>query len=185
MDLEKHILIIDDDATLLQVLERAFIRRGFKVSTAQTGDQALELCKVYNLTHISLDLKLSQETGLHLIPQLRILAPNAPIVMLTAYASIATAVDAIKLGAHQYLCKPVDADQLLNGFASDTNEISHVEPNTQHEPQEKPTSMKRLEWEMIQQSLKSNQGNVSATARELGMHRRTLQRKLLKHPVKQ
>jgi two-component system response regulator RegA len=181
MDLEKHILIIDDDATLLQVLERAFKRRGFVVSTAQTGEQALQICQASQPTHISLDLKLSQETGLHLIPQLKILAPLAPIVMLTAYASIATAVDAIKLGAHQYLCKPVDADQLLAGFSGDINTDSQAE---QSEAQEKPTSMKRLEWERIQQSLQNNQGNVSATARELGMHRRTLQRKLLKHPVK-
>ncbi len=182
MDLAKHILIIDDDATLLLVLEKALKRRGFVVSTAQTGEQALEACKASPLTHISLDLKLSQETGLHLIPQLRILAPNAPIVMLTAYASIATAVDAIKLGAHQYLCKPVDVDQLLTGFG---NEASTDIARPQCEQEEKPTSIKRLEWERIQQSLQSNQGNVSATARELGLHRRTLQRKLLKHPVKQ
>ena len=181
MEQDKHILIIDDDATLLTVLERALKRRGFKVSTAQTGEQALEVCKTSSLTHISLDLKLSQETGLHLIPQLRILAPNAPIVMLTAYASIATAVDAIKLGAHQYLCKPVDVDQLLAEFDSD---VSTNTQGDQGEPMEQPTSMKRLEWEKIQQSLQKNQGNVSATARELGMHRRTLQRKLLKHPVK-
>jgi len=182
MDVNKHILIIDDDATLLLVLERAMSRRGFTVSCAQTGEQALERCQASAPTHISLDLKLSEETGLHLIPQLKAMAPNAIIVMLTAYASIATAVDAIKLGAHQYLCKPVDADQLLAAFSDDT---SNEAPAQITKPQENPTSVKRLEWEMIQQSLKNNQGNVSATARELGMHRRTLQRKLLKHPVKQ
>lgn len=182
MDAHKHMLIIDDDATLLLVLERAMSRRGFKVSCAQTGEQALEQCQACPPTHISLDLKLSEETGLHLIPQLKAMAPDAIIVMLTAYASIATAVDAIKLGAHQYLCKPVDADQLLAAFKDDAS--SEVLPQAT-EPQENPTSVKRLEWEMIQQSLSNNQGNVSATARELGMHRRTLQRKLLKHPVKQ
>ncbi len=102
--------------------------------------------------------------------------------MLTAYASIATAVDAIKLGAHQYLCKPVNADQLIEGFG-DTLNYSELEANLNINAQ--PTSVKRLEWERIQQALQKNDGNVSATARELGMHRRTLQRKLQKHPVRQ
>ncbi len=176
---KSRMLIIDDDSTLLMVLERAMVRRGFMVDTAETGEQALALCKQHPPSHISLDLKLTQETGLNLIPQLRILAPDSIIVMLTAYASIATAVDAIKLGAHQYLCKPVDADQLLAAF-SDDSENAPQEINDQ----QKPTSAKRLEWELIQQSLQVNNGNVSATARDLGMHRRTLQRKLLKHPVK-
>ncbi len=177
-DSVQHMLIIDDDSTLVMVLERAMVRRGFTVSTALTGAQALELCKQNPPSHISLDLKLTQETGLNLIPQLKILAPQSRIVMLTAYASIATAVDAIKLGAHQYLCKPADADQLLNAFADEQDIKDVIEP--QH-----PTSAKRLEWELIAQTMQKNDGNVSASARELGMHRRTLQRKLLKYPVKQ
>jgi two-component system response regulator RegA len=172
-------LIIDDDDTLLRVLSRAMSRRHFKVFTATTGEQAIALCKNEEPEYISLDLKLAEETGIQLIPKLKALNPNCKIVMLTAYASIATAVDAIKLGAHQYLCKPVDADQLLAGF----DEPDLLSNST--EVQAQPTSVKRLEWERIQQALQNNDGNVSATARELGMHRRTLQRKLQKHPVRQ
>ncbi len=175
---QEHMLIIDDDPTLLMVLERAMVRRGFTVDTAVSGIEALALCKKNPPSHISLDLKLTQETGLNLIPQLKILAPNTRIVMLTAYASIATAVDAIKLGAHQYLCKPADADQLLAAFGDEQPGEKLIQE------QQQPTSAKRLEWELISQAMQKNDGNVSASARELGMHRRTLQRKLLKHPVK-
>jgi two-component system response regulator RegA len=177
-DALQHMLIIDDDSTLVMVLERAMVRRGFTVSTALTGAQALKACKQNPPSHISLDLKLTQETGLSLIPQLKTLAPQSRIVMLTAYASIATAVDAIKLGAHQYLCKPADADQLLHAFGDEQSIKDVTEP-------QQPTSAKRLEWELIAQTMQKNDGNVSASARELGMHRRTLQRKLIKHPVKQ
>jgi len=169
-------LVIDDDETLLQVTARGLRRRGFDVYTAQTGEQAIQLCAAHPPKFISLDLKLQDETGLHLIPELLHQAPEAKIVMLTAYGSIATAVNAIKQGAHHYLCKPVDIDQLLAAFEAET-EVVNDEPH-------QPTSVKRLEWERIQLALQNNDGNVSATARELGMHRRTLQRKLQKHPVK-
>lgn len=179
-------MIVDDDETLLSVLSRAMTRRNFHVITATNGEQALALCKQQEPEYISLDLKLAEETGMHLIPKLKAINPNCSIVMLTAYASIATAVDAIKLGAHQYLCKPVDADQLIEGFGDslvaaklDSAADAVLNEDTQ------PTSVKRLEWERIQQALQKNDGNVSATARELGMHRRTLQRKLQKHPVRQ
>lgn len=178
--LQPSMLIIDDDAHLLRVLSRSISRRGFNVICAENGAQALALCKDHQPSHISLDLKLAEETGLNLIPSLKLASPDSKIVMLTAYASIATAVDAIKLGATQYLCKPADADQLLNAFeetpVTDTPPVADVE--------DKPISVKRLEWEHIQKVLNENDGNVSATARELGMHRRTLQRKLQKHPVK-
>lgn len=174
-----RMLIIDDDANLLQVLARAVRRRGYDVVCAQTGEQAVALCKSHQPELISLDLKLTEETGLNLIPSLKLACPQASIVMLTAYASIATAVDAIKLGATQYLCKPVDADQLLNAFSEQNDQ-----PMQHSEVEETTLSVKRLEWEHIQKILTENQGNISATARELGMHRRTLQRKLQKYPVK-
>lgn len=173
---KNRFLIIDDDEVLVHVTARALSKRGFDVTTATNGEQALEQCEQHQPDYISLDLKLAEETGLHLIPKLKTIAPDSKIVMLTAYASIATAVDAIKLGAHQYLCKPVNADQLLTGFKEDRIENQTI--TTQ------PISVKRLEWERIQQALQNNDGNVSATARELGLHRRTLQRKLQKHPVK-
>ena len=175
-------LIIDDDPSLLTVLSRAIRRRGFEVVCAENGEQALSLCKEHQPTHISLDLKLAEETGLNLIPSLKLACPTSQVVMLTAYASIATAVDAIKLGATQYLCKPADADQLLNAFETQDTNSETVTPVA--EVEEQTLSVKRLEWEHIQKVLNENDGNVSATARELGMHRRTLQRKLQKHPVK-
>ncbi len=173
-----YFLVIDDDTTLLQVLSRGLTRRGYDVLCAENGEQALALCHQHQPKWISLDLKLEHESGLHLIAQLKTSSPHAQITMLTSYASIATAVDAIKLGAHQYLCKPVDIDELLNSFDKKTNATAKTDIA------DKPTSVKRLEWEKIQQTLQANDGNVSATARELGMHRRTLQRKLQKHPVK-
>lgn len=174
-------LIIDDDENLLTVMSRAIQRRGFDVVCAQTGEDALAKCDQHQPSHISLDLKLTEETGLNLIPSLKLASPNSKIVMLTAYASIATAVDAIKLGATQYLCKPADADQLLKAFDDDNLPETSVASS---DIEEKTISVKRLEWEHIQKVLNENDGNVSATARELGMHRRTLQRKLQKHPVK-
>ncbi|MFT5592427.1 MAG: two-component system response regulator RegA [Oceanicoccus sp.] len=177
---EGTFLVIDDDTTLLSVMVRSLNRRGFNVIQAENGEQALTLCEEYHPKFISLDLKLEQESGLHLIAQLKRHSPDCQIVMLTSYASIATAVDAIKLGAHQYLCKPVDIDELLNAF----DHASNTDTSTEAEVADKPTSVKRLEWEKIQQTLQSNDGNISVTARELGMHRRTLQRKLQKHPVK-
>ena len=176
---QKTFLIIDDDETLVMVTSRALSKRGFQVFTALNGDDALTLCEQHEPNFISLDLKLAEETGLHLIPKLKQISPDSKIVMLTAYASIATAVDAIKLGAHQYLCKPVDADQLLAGFEDD-----NLQGPSSATVSDQPISVKRLEWERIQQALQNNDGNISATARELGMHRRTLQRKLQKHPVK-
>ena len=173
-------LVIDDDTTLLNVMARSLTRRGFHVLQAENGEQALTLCNQHYPKYISLDLKLEQESGLHLIEQLKIQSPLCQIVMLTSYASIATAVDAIKLGAYQYLCKPVDIDELLNAFDHSSNTELPIET----EVADKPTSVKRLEWEKIQQTLQANDGNISVTARELGMHRRTLQRKLQKHPVK-
>ena len=173
-----NFLIIDDDETLTMVLQRALKRRSFNAHTASNGKDALALCEELQPQYISLDLKMVEETGLHLIPKLLDVSPRSRIVMLTAYGSISTAVDAIKAGAFQYLCKPVDADQLLEAFASEKSEPVKI-------TEEKAPSVKRLEWEYIQQALNNNDGNVSATARELGMHRRTLQRKLQKHPVRE
>ena len=179
-DAKPNFLIIDDDTVLLNVMARSLSKRGFNVLQAENSEQAMSLCKQHTPDFISLDLKLEHESGLHLIQQLKSLAPNSQIVMLTSYSSIATAVDAIKLGAHHYLCKPVDIDELLNAF----DDTSNTEAPTEAEIADKPTSVKRLEWEKIQQTLQANDGNISVTARELGMHRRTLQRKLQKHPVK-
>jgi two-component system response regulator RegA len=117
------------------------------------------------------------ESGLSLIQRLKLLDDNTRIVVLTGYASIATAVEAIKLGAIHYLTKPADADEIVQAFWQDNGNV-----NVSIDEQ-RPT-VNRLEWEYIQQVLNDCSGNISATARSLGMHRRTLQRKLQKRPVK-
>jgi two-component system response regulator RegA len=171
-------LVVDDDPVFGAVLKRALERRELKTEVAQDLYSALRLAEQHVFTHAVVDLKLAQESGLTLIRELKQHYPSLKIVMLTGYSSISTAVEAIKIGALNYLCKPADADEILAAF-----EIASAEDRT--EIPQNPLSVDRLEWEHIQKVLQENQGNISATARSLGMHRRTLQRKLQKRPVKQ
>jgi two-component system response regulator RegA len=177
-DLAETLLVVDDDTALTHVLGRAFSRRGFQVLEAHNCAQALALCANQPIHRCVLDLKIAHESGLPLIAKLRQLQPDLRIVILTGYSSINTAVEAIKLGAHHYLCKPTDADAILLAFdAGDGDAEAQINPT--------PPSVSRLEWEHIQRVLAEHDGNISATSRALGMHRRTLQRKLQKRPVRQ
>ncbi len=171
------ILLVDDDETFCLVLENAIKRRGYSISSAKNLTEAISIAEKHKPLHAIVDLRIGNESGLSLVEALIKILPNINIVMLTGYASIATAVQAIKLGAKHYLTKPADADEIIASFIDDTN----VKLIT---PAENPLSPKRLEWEHLQKVLLDNDGNISATARALGMHRRTLQRKLQKHPVK-
>lgn len=171
-------LLVDDDPTLISVLERALIRRGFEVTTTTDLTSALQYARKQSFSHALVDLKLGKDSGLRLIRELKDIQPQLAIIMLTGYSSISTAVEAIKAGAINYLCKPVDANEILAAFEQTNNNL-HQELNYS------PLSVERLEWEHIQKTLQNNQGNISATARSLGMHRRTLQRKLQKRPVKE
>jgi two-component system response regulator RegA len=173
----EKILIIDDDETLTAVLSRAFIRRQFDVTQANDSKSALAVLEQTQFDKCILDLKINAESGLRLLPKLKQRQPQLHIVILTGYSSINTAVEAIKLGATNYLCKPVDVDEILKAFGQTADMGSLISAS--------PPSVNRLEWEHIQKVLGEHQGNISATARALGMHRRTLQRKLLKKPVKQ
>ena len=146
---------------------------------AQTSDEALQLAKDSNFAFGILDLNLGGETSLNLIPILKKQLPEIRILILTGYASIATAVEAIKLGADNYLAKPADADEILSAMLA--SDGIKMEPNESTSLE--PMSVRRLEWEYIQRVLMENNGNISATARQLKMHRRTLQRKLQKRPV--
>src|SRR5690606_32902506 len=128
----------------------------------------MDLTKLHAFTKAVVDLKLANESGLNLIRQLKEQSPLLDIVMLTGYSSISTAVDAIKSGAINYLCKPADATDILAAFELRADEELELPSN--------PPSIDRLEWEHIQKVLQENDGNISATARSLGMHRRTLQR---------
>jgi two-component system response regulator RegA len=123
------------------------------------------------------DLKIAHESGIDCVLPLLAINPGMRILILTGYSSIATAVIAIKAGAWDYACKPLDADEILLKLG--INAGSGLKPD----PPAVPLSLERLEWEHIQRLLHENAGNISATARSIGMHRRTLQRKLQKRPV--
>lgn len=172
-----RILIIDDDSHFCAVLAAAFERRGYRTTSCHEGASALAACAETSFDMAVLDLKLEQESGLHLIAPLKARQPDLRIVVLTGYSSIATAVEAVKLGAENYLCKPASVGDILGAFTP-----GNPDPNT--DIPIVPPSVERLEWEHIQRELARNDGNISATARSLGMHRRTLQRKLQKRPVR-
>ena len=175
----KRLLIVEDDLSLASILGRRLTRHGFECRLTHDASDALLVARAFRPSHILLDMKLAEANGLGLIVPLRNLLPKVTMVLLTGYASIATAVEAIRLGADNYLAKPVDTQTLL--AALEMQGYSHT--LQEDEVDDSPLNPKRLEWEHIQQVLNANQGNVSATARQLGMHRRTLQRKLLKKPV--
>jgi len=173
----ERFLIVDDDPTFTRVLSRAMTRRGFEVQVARSAEDTQLLIENWIPDLATVDLKMEGNSGLSLIPHLKEKNTDMHILMLTGYASIATAVEAIKLGATQYLPKPADADQILAA-------LNQVDADAEIDVSEQPMSVNRLEWEHIQKVLNEHEGNISATARALGMHRRTLQRKLAKRPVK-
>ncbi|GHE19604.1 response regulator transcription factor [Halomonas urumqiensis] len=176
-DTPQRLLIIDDDEMLCHVLDRAMTRRGYQVIVAHDAEEALALAHRHQPQLATLDLKLEHDSGLKLLPDLLDVVPDCRVVVLTGYSSIATAVEAIKLGAVNYLCKPADADEVLAAF-------DRQQGDPEIEVAEQPPSINRIAWEHIQKVLQEHDGNISATARALGMHRRTLQRKLQKRPVR-
>ncbi len=165
-------LLVDDDATFREVLSRAMTKRGFSVSSADSVETALPQARANPPEFAVIDLKMNGASGLVLVQALHELDPATRIVVLTGYASIATAVEAIKLGATQYLSKPANADEIVTAFGHSARSDVQLEAQ--------PVSIGRLEWEHIQRVLHENGDNITATARVLNMHRRTLQRKLAK-----
>lgn len=172
-----RMLLVEDDETFGRVISRAMQQRGYEVQHADSASSAHHLLTQGMFDLAVLDLNLGGHSSLPLIPILKEANPVMRILVLTGYASIATAVDAIKLGADNYLAKPADADEILAALLGDP--LSRQED----EQIQEPMSVRRLEWEHIQKVLKENEGNISETARQLKMHRRTLQRKLQKRPV--
>jgi two-component system response regulator RegA len=170
------LLLVDDDVTFCEVLRAALEARGFEVRVAHSVPEGMAAAQHDSPEYAVVDLKMSGASGLDLVKRLHELDPNTRIVMLTGYASVATAVEAIKLGAVHYLAKPVDADEIVAAFQRDRGDAG-VEPSA------RPMSVDRLEWEHIQKVLTECGGNISETARRLNMHRRTLQRKLAKRPA--
>ncbi|MDA9347835.1 response regulator [Porticoccaceae bacterium] len=171
-------LLVDDDAAFSAVLARVLQRRGEQAFTARNGDEAIVQLQNKKIDRVVLDLKLEQESGLVILQQLLTQQPALEIVILTGYSSISTAVEAIKLGATNYLCKPAGMEEIIAAFEVRTGGAAEVPL------EDSPPSVNRLEWEHIQKVLNHHEGNISATAKTLGMHRRTLQRKLQKRPVK-
>ena len=167
----KRIFIMDDDPTFCQVLSKAMQKRGFETCIETQLSKAIQTAMAFKPHYMTLDLKLLDGSGLTVIEPLKSYFPDSKIVVLTGYASVATAVDAIKLGATHYLSKPIQADELLTAF-----NYEPLKDNTS--PKHDPLPVEQVEWEHIQRVLTDHHGNVSATARALGMHRRTLQRKL-------
>ncbi len=171
------VLIVDDDAVFGEVLAEAFTDRGYTVAVARDTATGMSTARACDPEYAVIDLRIGQESGLKMVENLRVLDENTRIVVLTGYASVATAVEAIKLGAVHYLTKPADADEILAALHKDEGDASILVSDN-------PLTVKRLEWEHLHKVLSECDGNISAAARKLRMHRRTLQRKLAKRPVK-
>lgn len=168
------LVVVDDDEALLRTLIRRFSMQGWQVSGHSQPVTSSQLIAEQASAYL-LDLRFARQSGISFIADIRQALPQSRIVMMTGYASISTAVQAVKCGADDYLIKPVDFNviqQALTGNAQVT---------TAHPAESNVLSADQLQWEYIQRVLDQHQGNISQTARSLGMHRRTLQRKLLKH----
>ena len=174
---QHHLLIVEDDPTLGALLDEKFKNLAWQVHRAPSIDEAmLQINTALIMTHCILDLNISRQSSLSLIPKIIKKFPNCKIVILTGYASVQTTIEAIKLGATYLLSKPCQLSDIITAFEHNaaTNKIrldNHAKSGIDH-----------YEWETIQKALQNNQFNISKTAEELGMHRRTLQRKLRKNP---
>lgn len=178
-DNDKHpsLLLVDDDVTFCHVLKEALEKRQFQVYVAYDIEGGKALLEQIKPDYAIIDLRIGPESGLAMVKCLVDVHPQIAIVILTGYASIATAVEAIKLGARHYLTKPANPDEIVTALAK-----GEGDPETSLKT--RPLSVKRLEWEHLQKVMLEHEGNISAAARALGMHRRTLQRKLDKRPIR-
>jgi two-component system, response regulator RegA len=174
---ERSLLIVEDDAGFARTLKRSFERRGYQVAIAASLDEVRKDLAETSPGFAVVDLKLGGASGLACVEALHAHDPAMLIVVLTGFASIATAVEAIKLGACHYLAKPANTDDIEAAFQK-------AEGNAEIALAARPTSIKTLEWERIHQTLIETDFNISETARRLGMHRRTLARKLDKRQVR-
>lgn len=169
-------LLVDDNERLRHRMARALTERGYVVRTAEGPDEAIAEFTARGASFALVDLRMPGGDGLDLVRRLKELDPDVQIVVLTGYGSIATAVEATKLGASNYLQKPADADMVLAAFARGRGEHGTESPDY------RPPSLARAEWEHINRVLEDCGGNVTKAAKVLGLHRRTLQRKLQKYP---
>jgi two-component system, response regulator RegA len=173
----KILMIVEDDAAFARTLVRSFERRGYDVHVAHSPQELEAALETVRPDYAVVDLKLGNSSGLPCIRTLHDADPETRIVVLTGYASIATAVEAIKLGASHYLPKPCNTDEIEAAFAREEGDVEQPIGN-------RSSSIKTWEWERINETLAETGFNISETARRLGMHRRTLARKLDKRPLK-
>ena len=173
---DRSLLIVEDDKSFLQRLARAMESRGFTVTTAESVAEGLTQLETASPAFAVVDMRLEDGNGLDVISALKRRRPDARAIILTGYGNIATAVNAVKLGAVDYLSKPVDADDVVAALLA----LEGRKP----EPPENPMSADRVRWEHIQRIYELCGRNVSETARRLNMHRRTLQRILAKRAPK-
>jgi two-component system, response regulator RegA len=170
-----RILCVDDDQIFRTRLVRALNQRGFEVYQAANAEEGIVLAKRHQPERAIIDMRMPGMGGLDLIDELAKVDPDIDIIVLTGYGSIATAVEAVRRGARDYLTKPVDTEQILQTFERDPEASPNQVPDT-------TPSLARVEWEHIQRILADCGGNISQAARKLGIHRRSLQRKLGKLP---
>jgi len=173
----RTVLLVDGDEGLCSALGCGLARRGFSVEVAHSGGAALRAARDRRPEYAVVDLRLPDRSGLKVLAELRAIQPQIRAVMLTGHGSISTAVEAIKLGAIDYLTKPAEADDVIAAFHRD-------DPDDDAPISTKPMSPSRVAWEHINRVLLQYEGNISATARALSLHRRTLQRKLAKHATR-
>ncbi|MBC7667521.1 MAG: response regulator transcription factor [Gemmatimonadaceae bacterium] len=174
---ERLLVLVEDDEAFARTLKRSFERRDYRVVTATNHDELVTVLAGHRPAYAVVDLKLAGgASGLTCVQTLHAADPTTIIVVLTGFASIATAVDAIKLGASQYLAKPSSTDDIEAAFG-------RVQGDPDTALTARPTSIKTLEWERIHETLADTSFNISEAARRLGMHRRTLARKLAKRQV--
>lgn len=188
--IDSPILVVDDDATFLRILGNALQQQQIETLLAESPEAASQIYQAHKIEYAILDLNIDGQSGLQVLQDLLQQQPDCRALILTGYASITTAVEAMRLGAIDYLCKPASVQDILK-------KLTTLEPATKQEketenrplnPSEddfQAMSVRRMEWEHIQKVLAENDGNISATAKALNMHRRTLQRKLQKRPVQQ
>ncbi len=174
------ILLVDDDEVYRNRLARAFVDRGYDVRSAQDYDTAVAAATTDSPELAVLDLKMPGKSGLELVKALHEIDPATKTLILTGYGSIATAIDAVRLGATYYLSKPADADDIIAAFAR--GEAPPLDPPPPDSDDYRAPSLARAEWEHINRVLSDAGGNISEAARRLGIHRRSLQRKLQKYP---
>ena len=172
-----RLLIVDDDERFRTRLAKAFTERGYEVSLAEDGESALKIATQESPELAIVDLRMPRSWGLHVVQDLVRLDPNTDIIVLSAYGSIATALEAVRLGAIDFLQKPATADEIIAAFNK-----KHIGDQPIVEPPKEVPTLARTEWEHINRVLAECDGSIRKASRLLGIHRRTLQRKLAKDP---